>query len=166
MKKVKALAVIACMMVAANFASAEIIRGINFDFVTIGNAGNAPDSATDNLYGAVGYDYRIGKYEVTNAQWNAFTAVAGVPTGNPTIAYDQSALYIGNQQPTNNVSWYEAAQFCNYLTSGNKSLGAYHLGTDGSITVDRDAAISAYGTAYVVPTEDGVVQGCLLQAQR
>jgi formylglycine-generating enzyme required for sulfatase activity len=128
------------------------------DFVTIGNAGNAADTVVmedgTTGYGAVGYNYRIGKYEVTNAQWNTFTAAAGVPTGNPSTAYDLSAYFTGAQQPTNMVSWYEAAQFCNYLTSGNKSLGAYQLGTDGSITVDRAAAISAYGTAYVIPTEN------------
>ena len=39
-------------------------------------------------------------------------------------------------------------------TSGDKSLGAYQLGTGGSITVNRAAAISAYSTAYVLPTED------------
>ena len=52
------------------------------------------------------------------------------------------------------VSWYDAAQFCNYLTSGDKSLGAYQIGTDGSITVDRGSAISTYGTIYVLPTEN------------
>jgi sulfatase modifying factor 1 len=160
MKKSGVLAVVVCVMAVANFASADTIQGINnMDFVSIGNAGNAADTqvmTTDGTtgYGSVGYNYRIGKYEITNAQWNTFVSAAGVPTGNPAIAYDQSALYTGNQQPTNNVSWYEAAQFCNYLTSGNKSLGAYQLGTDGSITVDRAAAISTYGTAYVIPTED------------
>ncbi|MHB9069651.1 MAG: formylglycine-generating enzyme family protein [Sedimentisphaerales bacterium] len=151
MKNVKVLAVVVCMMAAANFASAEIIRGINIDFVTIGNANNSADTTG---YGAVGYNYRIGKYEVTNAQWGAFTAAVGAPTGNPPEAYNTDAQFTGAQQPTNNVSWYEAAQFCNYLTSGNKSLGAYLLGTNGSITVDRASAISAYGTVYVIPTED------------
>jgi formylglycine-generating enzyme len=150
--------VVVCVMAVANFASADTIRGIGMDFVTIGNPGNAADTRVmqdgTTGYGAVGYDYRIGKYEVTNAQWNAFTAAAGAPTGNPSDAYNASAYPTGAQQPTNNVSWYEAAQFCNYLTSGDKSLGAYQLGTDGSITVDRAAAISAYGTAYVIPTED------------
>ena len=154
MKKIRVLIVLVCVMAAANFASADTIRGINIDFVTIGNPGNGTDPATGNLYGAVGYNYRIGKYEVTNAQWNTFTAAAGAPTGNPSEAYNTGAYFTGTQQPTNMVSWYEAAQFCNYLTSGNKSLGAYQLGTDGSITVDRVAAISAYGTAYVIPNED------------
>jgi formylglycine-generating enzyme required for sulfatase activity len=154
MKKTTVFALIVFGMAVANSASADNIRGIDIDFVTIGNTGNATDPATGSLYGAVGYNYRIGKYEVTNAQWDAFVAAAGVPTGNPSTAYDESAYYTGALQPTNNVSWYEVAQFCNYLTSGNKSLGAYQLGTDGSITVDRASAISVYGTVYVIPTED------------
>ena len=41
---------------------------------------------TDRHYGgAVGYNYRIGKYEVTNAQWNAFTAAVGAPTGRTVV---------------------------------------------------------------------------------
>ena len=44
MKKARILAVIVCVMAVANFASAEIIRGINIDFVTIGNTGNAADT--------------------------------------------------------------------------------------------------------------------------
>jgi len=166
MKKVRLLAVVVCVMAVVNVALADTIRGINIDFVTIGNAGNTGDTRTGtdpwvnnplaNPYGcgAVSYDYRIGKYEVTNAQWNTFTTAAGVPTGNPSNAYDQSASYTGAQQPTNGISWYEAAQFCNYLTSGNKGLGAYQLGGNGSITVNRAAAVSAYGTIYVIPTED------------
>ena len=144
------------IMTISDFASADTIRGINMDFVTIGHAGNPPDTrAQANPYGcgSVGYNYLIGKYEVTNAQWNAFTAIAGVPMGNDG-GYSYTSYYTNAQRPVNNVSWYEAAQFCNYLTSGNKSLGAYQLGTDGSITVDRTTAISTYGTAYVIPTED------------
>jgi hypothetical protein len=139
------------MIAAVNFALAENIRGINMDFVSIGNAGNAADTTG---FGAVGYNYRIGKYEITNAQWDTFTAAAGAPTGNPSYAYDEGAAWSGAQTPTTNVSWYEAAQFCNYLTSGNKSLGAYQLGTDGSITINRVAAQTTYGTIYVLPTED------------
>jgi formylglycine-generating enzyme required for sulfatase activity len=157
MKKAIVLA-IAVVVFSASFVSAELVRGINMDFVTIGNAGNATDPATGNLYGAVGYNYRIGKYEVTNAQWNAFTAAAGSPTGNDG-GYSYSADYTGAQQPTNNVSWYEAAQFCNYLTSGDKSKGAYQFSGDninpGSFQgIDRVSSTSTYGTTYVIPTED------------
>ncbi len=158
--KTRILTVIVCVMAVVNVALADTIRGINIDFVTIGNAGNAADFDGDGWYGypsasgAVGYNYRIGKYEITNVQWNAFTAAAGAPTGNPGYAYDQDGAWPGDQKPKAWVSWYEAAQFCNWLTSGDKSLGAYQLGTDGSITVNRDAAVSTYGIIYVLPTED------------
>ena len=155
MKNAGVLIVVVCVMAVANFASADTIQGINIDFVTIGNAGNGTDPATGNLYGAVSSSYRIGKYEVTNAQWNTFTDAAGVPTGNPSTAYDQSASFTGAQQPTNYVSWYEAAQFCNYLTSGQKYSGAYQFDQSGNfLGIDRVSSISTYGTTYVIPTED------------
>jgi len=158
MKKTRVLAVIVCMVAAVNFASADTIRGIGMDFVTIGNAGNAADTGGTPGCGAVSYVYRIGKYEVTNAQWNTFTDAAGAPTGNDG-GYASSALFTGAQQPTNNVSWYEAAQFCNYLTSGDKSKGAYQFSGDNAnpgnfLGIDRDAAKIAYGTTYFLPTED------------
>jgi len=156
--KARVLAVIMCMMAAVNFASADTIRGIGMDFVTIGNPGNAADTGGTPGCGAVSYDYRIGKYEVTNAQWNAFTAAAGVPTGNDG-GYSYSAYFTGAQQPTNNISWYEATQFCNYLTSGDKSKGAYLFSGNNTnpgsfLGINRDAAISSYGIAYIIPTED------------
>jgi len=168
MNKAGVLVVIVCVIATVNFASADIIRGINIDFVTIGNAGNGTDPATGNLYGAVSYVYRIGKYEVTNTQWNAFTAAAGAPTGNDggwnenevwEGAYKLSAQYTGAQQPTNNASWYEAAQFCNYLTSGDKSKGAYQFSGDNNNPgyfqgINRTAAQTTYGITYVLPTED------------
>jgi hypothetical protein len=158
MKKAIVLS-IAVFVSITSLVSAEVIRdGINIDFVTIGNPGNGTDPATGNLYGAVGYNYRIGKYEVTNAQWNAFTAAAGAPTGNDG-GYGDSAYFTGAQQPTNEVSWYEAAQFCNYLTSGDKSKGVYQFsGTNANpgnfLGIDRASSISTYGISYVIPTED------------
>jgi formylglycine-generating enzyme len=161
MKKERFWAVVVCVMAVVNFASADNIRGINMDFVTIGNAGNTADThamINGTHGGAVSYDYSIGKYEVTNAQWNSFTAAAGAPTGNDGD-YRDSARWTGAQQPTDSVSWYEAAQFCNYLTSGDKSKGAYQFSGDnanpGSFQgIDRVSSISTYGTTYIIPTED------------
>jgi len=145
MKKLRVLIVVVCMMAAANFASADIIRGIGMDFVTIGNAGNGTDPATGNLYGAVSSNYRIGKYEVTAAQWQTINTAAGI---------GDSGYWSGNQ-PTAAISWYDAAQFCNYLTSGNKYSGAYKFDISGNFQViDRVSSISTYGTTYVIPTED------------
>ncbi len=158
-KSILVVMMVVCVMAITNIASAEIIRGIDIDFVTIGNAGNAADTTG---YGAVDYEYKIGKYEVTNAQWNAFVSAAGAPTGNDHDGwdpYDNSAYHTGAQQPTNGVSWYEAIQFCNYLTSGDKSLGVYqfsgnNINPGDFLGIDRESAASAYGIAYVIPTED------------
>ena len=136
------------------------------DFVTIGNPGNPgdtrtdfPDSADPYGCGAVGYTYQLGQYEITNGQWDSFVTAAGAPTGNPSDAYDQSARWTGDNIPTNRVSWYETAQFCNYLTSGDKSQGAYQFSGDNTNPgdfegIDRDSAVSTYGIVYVIPTED------------
>jgi formylglycine-generating enzyme required for sulfatase activity len=156
MKKVIYLAVV-CVLAAGSVASADILRGgINMEFVTIGNAGNAGDTRTEldprgrplaNPYGcgAVAYDYRIGKYEVTAAQWQTINTAAGI---------GDTGYWSGNQ-PVAGISWYEAAQFCNYLTSGNKYSGAYKFDISGNFqSIDRVSSTSTYGTTYVIPTED------------
>ena len=153
-------------LAATSPAWADMIRGIDIDFVTIGNPGNSGDTRTDYPYsadpygcGAVDYEYRIGMYEITNAQWNAFVSAIGPPTGNPITAYELDAYWTDGSQPTNCVSWYEAAQFCNYLTSGDKSHGAYLFSGDNTnpgdfLGIDRGSAVLTYGVAYVIPTED------------
>jgi sulfatase modifying factor 1 len=155
MKKLIYLAVV-CMMAAGSVASADIIRGINMEFVTIGNAGNAGDTRTGtdpwgyplaNPYGcgAVSYSYRIGKYEVTATQWQTINTAAGI--GDP-------GYWSGNQ-PVAEISWYDAAKFCNYLTSGNKYSGAYKFDISGNFqSIDRVSSTSTYGTTYVIPTEN------------
>lgn len=162
MKRTILVVVVGVLLAAANVASATIVQGIDIDFVTIGNPGNPGDTRPEaNPYGcgSVDYTYQIGKYEVTNAQWYDFVTAAGAPTGNPSGAYDESARWTGDNIPTNEVSWYEAAQFCNYLTSGDKSQGAYKFSGNNSNPrdfegIDRDSAVSTYGIVYVIPTED------------
>ncbi len=150
MKNLRVLIVFVCVMAAVNFASADTIRGIDIDFVTIGNASNAPDTqvmTNDGTtgYGAVSSNYRIGKYEVTATQWQTINTAAGI---------GDSGYWSGNQ-PVASISWYEAAQFCNYLTSGNKYSGAYKFDISGNFQeIDRVSSISTYGTTYVIPTED------------
>ncbi len=141
-------------VLAVNVTSAVI----DIEFVTIANAGNAADSTS---YGAVDYDYDIGKYEITNVQWEQFTAAAGAPTGNPASAYNQGSYYSykGDQIPTDSVSWYEALQFANYLTSGDKSLGVYEFSGDNAnpgdfVSIDRATAEATYGVIYFLPNED------------
>jgi formylglycine-generating enzyme required for sulfatase activity len=85
------------------------------DFLNIGNAGNAADTTT---YGAVPYEYRMGKYEIsqdaiTNATASGMTDVtAGAWTGN---------------QPAASITWYEAAAFVNWLNTSTGKTAAYNL---------------------------------------
>jgi hypothetical protein len=61
--------------------------------------------------------------------------------------------------PTNNVSWYEVAQFCNWLTSGDKSKGVYQFSGNNAnpgnfLGINRISAQTTYGKIYAIPTED------------
>lgn len=162
MRNSKSIMLVVCVL--ANVASAELIRGIEIEFVTIGNAGNAADTQVMNDgttgYGAVGYEYRIGKYETKTRQWDAFIPIAGAPIGNPVGAYDVDSIYqTPSNSPVSNVSWFEALQFCNWLTSGDKSQGAYQFSGNNAnpgdfLGIDRDFAILTYEDVYVIPTED------------
>ena len=124
---------------------------IQMEFVNIAHAGNSGDTQQFNeggirTFGAVGYAYRIGKYEVTADQWAAVRA-ADSRIGD---AGAHSGL-----KPTGGTTWYEAAKFANWLTTGDAHTGAYRFDVNGSLTgVDRNAAVKAYGTVYVLPTED------------
>ena len=137
------------LLVFGTVAQADVITHggttINMDFVNVGNAGNAADTTG---YGAVGYNYRIGKYEVTAEQWAAV------------IAKDPNVGNAGNWsglQPTAGTSWYEAAKFCNWLTTGSAATGVYSF--SGPITAPTGATIdrtyrNAGGVAYFIPTEN------------
>ena len=77
-------------LAALSFSPAA--RALTVDTVPVGDPGNANDPATG--YGAVGYEYRIGKYEVTLSQYAAFlNAVAATDAHDlyhPSMAADLS----------------------------------------------------------------------------
>jgi formylglycine-generating enzyme required for sulfatase activity len=74
------------------------------------------------------------------------------------IAADANVGSVGDwsgSQPTASSSWYEAAKFANWLTSGNALQGAYGFSDATAFTgVDRATALTTYGTIYVLPSED------------
>ena len=129
------------------------------EMVTVGNAGNVTDSTT---YGAVPYEYSIGKYEVTLAQYAAFlNAVAATDTFglyNASMATDLNIAGImrsssepyaytvigDGARPVTYVNWFDAARFCNWLHNGRPT------GAQGAATTERGAY-----------TMDGAVNGGL-----
>jgi len=55
----------------------------SIEMVTVGNPGNGTDPDTGSVYGAVSYEYKIGKYEVSNAEYAVFlNAVADADPNN------------------------------------------------------------------------------------
>ena len=122
---------------------------LTIDFVDIGNTSNLGDTANTvngNNPGAVNYEYSIGTYEVTASQWSTVLS-ADSNIGN-------AGTWSGSQ-PTASTTWYEAAKFANWLTSGDALTGAYNFSDASTFTgIDRDTALNTYGTIYVLPTED------------
>lgn len=162
-------------------ASLEIVPVTNR-----GNAGElsgtAPGGGPQRVCGAVGYEYYIGKYEVTAGQYCEFL--------NATAATDTYGLYntemwsdsdgskiqrIGSSgsytytvapdwanRPVNWVSWADAARFANWLHNGQPT-GVQDLTTteDGSYLLDgatTNAELTAVtrkmSATWVIPTED------------
>ena len=149
----------ACMSLVST-ASADLFgTGANqftIEFTTISAATNPATGIPAGAYftfTGVSYDYRMGVYEITNDQWTKFKAELGVNvTGTPTSAYDQAPTLadISSSRPTYNVSWYEAAQFVNWLNTSTGHQAAYKFtGTQGQSNYTLglwDAADAADGT--------------------
>ena len=127
-------------------------------------------AGTGFTFSGVNHDYRMGTFEITNDQWNKFTASLGVPvTGNPSTAYDASFYDWGTgttNVPANMISWYEAAQFVNWLNTSTGHQAAYKFtgtqGTSNYTFATWSTAEAAGGTNlyrhkdayYFLPTED------------
>ena len=160
-------------LLSAVALNAELI-GIDTSFV--GDAGNANSSAG---YGAVDYNYYIGTYAVTNAQYAEFlnavasesdtynlyntgmAKVSGMVSGGIVRTYDEetgtysySTIVNGEDRgnwAVNYVSFWDAARFCNWVTTGDTERGVYMLNgvvspTNSSIVRDT-AAWEAGGVA-------------------
>ncbi|MDR1279539.1 MAG: formylglycine-generating enzyme family protein [Opitutaceae bacterium] len=172
--------VTAALLATLALTGATAFGAIDMAMVKVGDAGNAADGDTGGIYGAVAYEYQIGKYEVTNAQYAAFlNAVATTDTyslyhtqmgsnnqyGGITRKGD-SGSYIyevkagwGNKAVAY-VTFWDAARFTNWLTNGQggagtTETGVYNLTTEGitANSILRDATAWANG-GYAITSED------------
>ena len=167
MRKCMTIAAVAALVLACVPSTRADMFGtggnqFDIDFVPISG-----DTNPSSGYGIVNNDYRMGVYEITNDQWDKFKGELGVPvTGDPSYAYDEDPYWTGTNVPTNEVSWYEAAQFVNWLNTSTGNLPAYKFtGTQGMGDYALDtwsAAEACNGTNlyrhkdafYYLPTED------------
>jgi len=93
------------------------------DFVNIGNAGNADDAGAGGgsdfaPYGGVGYNYRMGTYEISE---DAITKATASGLLNVTAGAHTGA------EPAANMTWYEAAAFVNFLNTSTGHQAAYQI---------------------------------------
>ena len=162
---------------------------ITIDTVPVGDVGNANDPSDGDSFtsgvqnfGAVGYAYNIGKFEVTVGQYEAFlNAVAKADPyslwnigmyidGNAGFiqctgasgSYNYSLVGPSANRPVAHVNWADAARFANWLHNGQPT-GAEGPGTTetGAYTLNGAADDSALagitrnpGAASFIPTEN------------
>ena len=169
----KALVAVGSMLLAAGAVQADVFNlggtrnpttgtwtGLaSLETVLVGNPGNAGelsgpgaggrvDCGPDRICGGVDYEYRIGKYEVTSAQYCEFlNAVARADTyglydpnmwsypmgckiqrGGTSGSYAYSVDPNWGNRPVNFVSWGDAARFTNWLHNGQPTgvQGPHH----------------------------------------
>ncbi len=173
------------MVVLALFICSAWSDPIAIDLVTVGNEGNTGEECGDpvgpaRISGAVDYEYQIGKYEVTAAQYTAFlNAVAATDTfglydaemvndskgcqiqqsgADGSFSYIVATLFA--DRPANYVSFWDACRFANWLHNGQPSGvqdatttedGAYTMTTQGM--TDNTIARNT-GATWAVTSED------------
>ncbi len=154
------------------------------EFVTVGDPGNPAwtGGGFNNGRGAVDYQFRIGKFEVTTAQWAEFMNAAldrpstdriphvfaptqwgavGATPQNP--GGQRFTVPAGREMiPTGGVNWRTSAIFCNWLHNGKGTSresflsGAYDVSTFGHFggVTFTDQLTRSPGARYYIPSLD------------
>lgn len=164
-----------CAVVVASMAVSNAAADtIKLAFVTVDDPGNANAGSANTThglsaaygYGAVDYEYRIGKYPVTNTQYAVFlNAVAasddtynlwnpqmGTGThGGITRTDDNGSLVYApvsgrENWPVNYVTWFSALRFANWMTNNQP------VGVQDSTTTESGAYTFTGAEAVTVPT--------------
>ncbi|MBI2825524.1 MAG: SUMF1/EgtB/PvdO family nonheme iron enzyme [Planctomycetia bacterium] len=168
------------LVVACWAFSLSPVQAVTIPTVPVGNPGNAADTTG---YGAVAYGYRIGTFEVTNAQYaeflnsvatnpdssnNNYSLFAVAMESDPRGGIDQTVVDVQGtavllrystkpnmaDKPVNFVTWYDAARYVNWLNGTGTENGAYTL-LGGTATPSNAGSITRDGAAkWFLPSED------------
>ena len=169
-------------------AAAQVDPLSGIDFVTVGAVGNAPYTGPDPYnhsygFGQVNHEYRIGRTEVTTAQWVEFYNAAfdrpqsewigfiatpsvwgaGSTAPNTPGGRRWSATPASGLRPVGGISWRTAAIYANWLHNG-KSLereafltGSYEVSSFGyfpGTNIWSDQFARSPGARYFIPSYD------------
>jgi formylglycine-generating enzyme required for sulfatase activity len=162
------------LLLVASFASA-----VTMDWTPVGNPGNTCDSQADGCYGAVGYAYQIGTYEVTNAQYAEFLnakaqsdplglyntdmgtpnfygdAYGGITQSGSDGSYTYSTIAGRENMPVIFVSFYDTLRFANWMNngqgSGDTETGAYTITEQG---ISGNSITRNPGATIFLPSEN------------
>ena len=118
------------------------------DFATIGNPGNAADTTGfPNPAGSVGYEYGIGKFEVSRDMITKYNSAFGTANSLEISLADMTSFGgNGANKPATGVSWNEAARFVNWLNTSTGNQAAYKFTTGG--VNDNIALWNSGGAGY------------------
>jgi len=146
---------------------------VTIDWVTVDDPGNTCDVQLQGCFGAVSYEYRISKHEVTNAEYaellNAVAAtdtsslystsmgsgVGGITRSGSSGSYTYSAIAGREDMPVNYVSFYNSLRFANWLHNGQPT-GAQDSTTteDGAYDISLGSSVVRKAGAYVFLTSE------------
>ena len=168
-----------CVVALAILAFSRVVTQANvfnmpsgqtgLETVVVGDPGNVPDQTG---FGAVSYQYSIGKFDVTNAQYTEFlnakasnsdpyglysgymaTNACGGIVRSDTAPYLYSAKPGHENQPVVYASWYDAVRFANWLTNGqgdgDTESGAYAItgsGPNWSVSIPNESQRAAWAS--------------------
>jgi formylglycine-generating enzyme required for sulfatase activity len=172
----RTLAVFSASALVSLFALAPPASAVTIASTPIGNPGNTCDGQIQGCFGAVGYAYSIGTYEVTNAQYADFlnakaasdpvglynasmgSGLGGIAqTGSPG-SYSYSAIAGRANLPVNYVSFYDALRFANWLAngqgSGDTETGSYTLLGGAAVPTNGATVTRNAGATIVLTSED------------
>jgi formylglycine-generating enzyme required for sulfatase activity len=154
---------------------ASSASALTIDWTPVGDPLNACDTQSQGCFGAVGYGYNLATFEVTNAQYAEFLNAVGATdtnalystsmgsglggisrTGGPGT-YSYGVIAGRGDMPVNNVSYYDALRFANWLHNGQLTGAQDNTTTEaGAYTFTGATSVGARnpGAMIFLPTED------------
>ncbi len=162
------------LILAVVVMNASMSSAVTIDLVPVGDPGNVADTTG---YGAVSYNYQMGKYDVTNAQYAEFLTakasssdpyglwisdMSSSPEGginrSGTGPYTYTVKPGQGNQPVIGVTWFDTLRFANWLNNGrgnsDTESGSYTL-LGGTPTPSNAATITRnVGAKWILPSED------------